>query len=74
MGLGSVKRGRRLLVYDNATIAIVDAQTGRRKVVLQGSDRQNFNQFWRITLTHDGRRIALVTDEVEGNLWTIRDR
>jgi Tol biopolymer transport system component len=65
---------RRLLVYDNTDIAIVDSQTGRRKIVLRDGDRQNLNQFWRVSLTRDDRRIAVVTDDVEGNLWTIRDR
>ena len=65
---------RRLLVYDNTAIAIIDTQTGRRQVVLSGGDRQNFNQFWRVSLTADDRHIAVVTDEVEGNLWIIRDR
>ena len=37
-------------------------------------DRQAFNQFWRVSLTRDDRRIAVVADEVEGNLWTIRDQ
>ena len=65
---------RRLLVYDNTAIAILDTQTGRRKILVSGGDRQAFNQFWRVSLTRDDRRIAVVADEVEGNLWTIRDQ
>jgi hypothetical protein len=65
---------RRLLVYDNTTITIVDTQTGRRKVLRDQGDRQGFNQFWRVSLTRDNSRIAVVSDEVEGNLWTIRHR
>ena len=65
---------RRLLVYDNTSMTIVDTQTGRRKVLLSGGDRQAVNQFWRVSLTRDDRRIAVVSDQLEGNLWTIRDR
>ena len=65
---------RRLLVYDNTSITVVDTQTGRRKVLLSGGDRQAVSQFWRVSLTRDDRRIAVVSDQLEGNLWTIRDR
>ena len=64
---------RRLLVYDNASITIVDTQTGRRKILLSGGDQQGVNQFWRVSVTGDDRRIAVVSDQLEGNLWTIRD-
>jgi hypothetical protein len=37
-------------------------------------DRQSLDQFRRVSLTRDDRHIAVVTDDVEGNLWTIRDR
>jgi hypothetical protein len=45
----------------------------RRKVVTR-DDRQSLDQFRRVSLTRDDRHIAVVTDDVEGNLWTIRDR
>ena len=64
---------RRLLVYDASEIAIVDTQTGRRKVI-QGTGGRQASQFWGFSLTHDDRRLALLTDEVDGDLWVIRDR
>jgi Tol biopolymer transport system component len=65
---------RRLLVYDNTEIAIVDTETGRRKSLLTGLDRQAFNQFWRVSLSRDDRHIAVVTDDAEGNLWMLQGR
>ena len=39
------EHSRRLLVYDNTSLTIVDTQTGRRKVLLSGGDRQAVSRF-----------------------------
>lgn len=65
---------RRLLIHDTSNLAIVDTHTGRRKVIFRMGGRQTGNQFWGFSLTRDDRRLALLTDEVEGDLWAIRDR
>ena len=72
-GVRWMSDSRRLLVYDASEIAIVDTQTGRRKVILGTGGRQP-SQFWGFSLTRDDRRLALLTDEVDGDLWAVRDR
>ncbi len=73
-GVRWMSDSRRLLIHDTSHLAIVDTHTGRRKVIFRMGGRQTGNQFWGFSLTRDDRRLALLTDEVEGDLWAIRDR
>ena len=65
---------RRLLVYGNTDISIVDTQTSRRKVLLPLGSRSAANQFWGFAVTRDSRRLALLSDEIEGDLWMVKER
>jgi len=73
-GVRWMNDNRRLLVYGNTDISIVDSQTGRRKVLLPLGGRGAGNQFWGFALPPDNRRLALLSDEIEGDLWMIRER
>lgn len=68
-GVRWMSDSRRLLVNNDGEFTIVDAQTGRRRPILSLKDRRMGNQFWGFSLSRDDRRLALVTDDVEGDLW-----
>ena len=73
-GVRWLNDSRRLLVYGNTDISIVDTPTGRRKILLPVGSRAAGNQFWGFALPRDNRRLALLSDEIEGDLWMVRDR
>ena len=73
-GVRWMNDNRRLLVYGNTDISIVDTHTGSRKVLLALGGRGAANQFWGFALTRDNRRLALLSDEIEGDLWMIKER
>jgi hypothetical protein len=52
----------------------VDTRTERRKVLLRVDGRGAGNQFWGFAVSRDSRRLALLSDEIEGDLWMVRDR